>query len=291
MAIFKGIRIQTVDGRNAVVPVTVTNGFSSVRLYRTRADRTASDEETDSGFTITPSTGGFSGTASATYNGVGVYSRSLSFTDSSGRATPLQDFKIWVMDATVNNTSLTNRLYNHTPSQQEVLDAVTVLTGGSTIGYEKKLVSPIPTTNGTATVRITTRQGVYKDVHVPITYRANQVPTVTVSGQFVDRGGKTAINVSTGVTVTDVEDDRYPNDSLTTTITYTVKDLRDSTVYHGNQPNVPVEKLVAGIYRVTVTAADSGGASTEQTYVLNVTDRNSVSASVSASESASTSAS
>ncbi|HEM4930642.1 TPA: hypothetical protein U1149_002168, partial [Streptococcus suis] len=198
MVIFKGTSIQTEDGRNAVSPVAALNpnGFSSIRLYRTGAS--GLEEETDSGFKLDQSTGVltgvFSGTISVTYNEVGVYSRSLIYTDSaSGHAYPPVEFKIRVIDTTVNN-SLTNRLYNHTPSQQEVLDAVTVLTGGSTIGYEKKLVSPIPTTNGTATVRIVIDDGVYKDVDVPITYQG--APTVTVSDQFVDRGGKTAINVS-----------------------------------------------------------------------------------------------
>ncbi|WP_153053199.1 hypothetical protein, partial [Streptococcus suis] len=79
MAIFKGTSIQTEDGTNAVYPVTATdaNGFSSVRLYKTQADGTSRLEETNSGFTINQSTGAFSGTASSTYNGVGVYSRSL----------------------------------------------------------------------------------------------------------------------------------------------------------------------------------------------------------------------
>ncbi|HGA1369698.1 TPA: hypothetical protein ACIRI1_002186, partial [Streptococcus suis] len=214
MVIFKGTSIQTEDGRNAVSPVTALNpnGFSSIRLYRTGAN--GLEEETDSGFKLDQSTGlligVFSGTISVTYNEVGVYSRSLIYTDSaSGYAYPPVEFKIRVIDTTVNN-SLTNRLHKHIPSEEEVLNAVTVLTGGSTIGYEKKLVSPIPATDGTATVRIITEQGVYKDVQVPITYRPNQAPTVTVSEQSVDRSGKTVIDVSKGVTVMDAEDDRDP---------------------------------------------------------------------------------
>ncbi|WP_029753009.1 accessory Sec-dependent serine-rich glycoprotein adhesin, partial [Streptococcus suis] len=226
MVIFKGTSIQTEDGRNAVSPVAALNpnGFSSIRLYRTGAN--GLEEETDSGFKLDQSTGlltgVFSGTISVTYNEVGVYSRSLIYTDSaSGGAYPPVEFKIRVIDTTVNN-SLTNRLHKHIPSKEEVLNAVTVLTGGESVYYDMKVMSHIPATDGTATVRIITEQGVYKDVQVPITYRPNQAPTVTVSEQSVDRSGKTVIDVSKDVTVMDAEDDRDPDDSLTTTITYTV---------------------------------------------------------------------
>ncbi|MFX3677551.1 accessory Sec-dependent serine-rich glycoprotein adhesin, partial [Streptococcus suis] len=170
MVIFKGTRIQTVDRATEVFPVAALNpnGFSSVRLYRTGAN--GLEEETDSGFIIKLSNGSFSGTPSATYNQVGEYPRSVIYTDSSGYVTPPQNFKIFVIDTTVDNNSLRNLSYNHTPSQQEVLNAVTVLTGGSSVNYLKELMSPIPTTDGTATVRIITEQGVYKDVQVPITY-------------------------------------------------------------------------------------------------------------------------
>ncbi|HEL1771359.1 TPA: hypothetical protein TXV01_002272, partial [Streptococcus suis] len=218
MVIFKGTSIQTEDGRNAVSPVTALNpnGFSSIRLYRTGAN--GLEEETDSGFKLDQSTGlltgVFSGTISVAYNEVGVYSRSLIYTDSaSGDAYPPVEFKIRVIDTTVNN-SLTNRLHKHIPSEEEVLNAVTVLTGGEFVYYDMKVMSPIPATDGTATVRIITEQGVYKDVQVPITYRPNQAPTVTVSEQSVDRSGKTVIDVSAGVTVMDAEDDRDPHDSL-----------------------------------------------------------------------------
>ncbi|HEM4710571.1 TPA: hypothetical protein U1014_002239, partial [Streptococcus suis] len=181
MVIFKGTSIQTEDGRNAVSPVAALNpnGFSSIRLYRTGAN--GLEEETDSGFKLDQSTGVltgvltgvFSGTISVTYNEVGVYSRSLIYTDSaSGYAYPPVEFKIRVIDTTVNN-SLTNRLHKHIPSEEEVLNAVTVLTGGEFVYYNMKVMSPIPATDGTATVRIITEQGVYKDVQVPITYRPN----------------------------------------------------------------------------------------------------------------------
>ncbi|HFR3310205.1 TPA: hypothetical protein ACHU3A_002287, partial [Streptococcus suis] len=276
MFVFKGTRIQREFGKNTLFPVyaRASEGFSSIRLYRVGDYREITEEETDSGFTIDQSTGEFSGTPSAIYNEVGDYPRALIYTDSSGRTSPPQHFRIFVVDTAVDNTSLTNRLYNHTPSEEEVLDAVIVLDAGYLFTSEKRLMSPIPTTDGTATVRIVIDDGVYKDVDVPITYQG--APTVTVSEQSVDRSGKTVIDVSAGVTVMDAEDDRDPHDSLTTNITYTVKDLNGSTVYQGDQPNVPVEKLVAGSYRVTVTATDAYGAKTEQTYVLNVTDRNPV---------------
>ncbi|HEL1784207.1 TPA: hypothetical protein TXV00_002282, partial [Streptococcus suis] len=276
MFVFKGTRIQREFGKNTLFPVyaRASEGFSSIRLYRVGDYRKITEEETDSGFTIDQSTGEFSGTPSAIYNEVGDYPRALIYTDSSGRTSPPQHFRIFVVDTAVDNTSLTNRLYNHTPSEEEVLDAVIVLDAGYLFTSEKRLMSPIPTTDGTVTVRIVIDDWVYKDVQVPITYQG--APTVTVSEQSVDRSGKTVIDVSAGVTVMDAEDDRDPHDSLTTNITYTVKDSNGSTVYQGDQPNVPVEKLVAGSYKVTVTATDAYGAKTEQTYVLNVTDRNPV---------------
>ncbi|HFR3310225.1 TPA: hypothetical protein ACHU3A_002313, partial [Streptococcus suis] len=119
------------------------------------------------------------------------------------------------------------------------------------------------------------------DDYVPTPYYPdNQPPVVEVSEQSVDRAGKKTIDVSTGVAVMHL---RYDIDPSATTVIYKVEDLQDDIVYQGSNPKVPVEILVRGIYFVTVTVTDSAGASTEETYRLDVTDSNFISNSVSAS--------
>ncbi|WP_161943375.1 hypothetical protein, partial [Streptococcus suis] len=80
-------------------------------------------------------------------------------------------------------------------------------TGGSTIGYTKTLTTAIPKTDGTATVRVTTDQGVYKDIPVRITYKSNQRPSVTTVNQTLDKADKAAtIDLTRDVEVIDPED-------------------------------------------------------------------------------------